>query len=52
MTRIGNFSLLYDTFRTLRVSYDSNIAMAIIEKKTGIAKKLLYELKMVNLYKI
>jgi hypothetical protein len=46
-SRIKNFTLLYDTFKTLRVSFDSNIAMNIIEKKIGIAKKVLYELKMV-----
>jgi len=40
--------LLYDTFKTLRVSFDSNIAMNIIEKKIGIAKKVLYEMKMVR----
>ena len=31
----------------MRVGFDSNIAMHIIERKTGIAKKVLYELKMV-----
>jgi hypothetical protein len=41
-SRITNFTLLYDTFKILRVSFDSNIAMNIIEKKTGIAKKVLY----------
>lgn len=29
-SRISNFSLLYDTFKTLKVSFDSNIAMNII----------------------
>lgn len=32
----------------MRVTFDSNIAMSIIDRKQGIAKKVLYELKMVN----
>lgn len=47
VSRIKNFTLLYDTFKTLRISFDSNIAMCIINRKPGMAKKVLYELKMV-----
>jgi hypothetical protein len=46
-SRIKNYSLLLDTFTALKVTYDSNIAMKIINKQLGVAKKLLYELKTV-----
>lgn len=36
-----------DTFTALRVTFDSNIAIRIINRELGVAKKLLYELKTV-----
>lgn len=48
-TRVKNFTLLFDTFKTLGVSIDANIALGIMEKKTGLAKKTICELKMVRI---
>jgi len=46
-SRVKNYSLLLETFSALRVTFDSNVAMKIINKQLGVSKKLLYELKTV-----
>ena len=48
-SKMNNFELLFETFNALRVTFNSNIALQILDKKAGIAKKVLYELKMVTL---
>lgn len=47
-SRLKNFTLLFDTFRSLRIGFDSNIVGQIIDGKEGVSKKILYELKMVK----